>query len=269
MSTIVLFIPLGVEIFAFTLLQSMGMMNAAVGIVLYSLFFEILICPITIMRTFNNLSIKKRSVKATIAINVAFIVASLLLSIIGIYATTVLPEALKNAFEFSETELTNVFTLFGVDLRESGFKFNWSLLIPVAYFVIAFVPDKIKKKRAANKNREEIMKNLSDEDKAMYLEEETKMKKKINIKDILLSLLPLYIAIISVFIARFIVLYWLFCVVWKYGVNFVLKKMLHKKIEAKKVAKDAFEKHQKELPGDKDVVEDIKAIENVTATAGQ
>lgn len=248
---VVLFIPLLLINFAYDILAKAGIYDISVGIILFSLFFEILIIPWTLYKTFSGYKVKNDK-KAIVRHNVIMIVVSILLSLIGIYAAATIPETITAFDGMSSEEITVACTTFGVDMREKGIALNWTLALPMVYVLISTIPSKIRKNRKAKKEREEILKSLSEDDKALYLEEEEKAKqkaKKITVKSVLLNLLPVYSVIICLFISRQIVLYFLMAAMWREIINAILRFALKNKMAV------AQEKAKQRLAAEATVIE--------------
>lgn len=248
---VVLFIPLLLINFAYDILAKAGIYDISVGIILFSLFFEILIIPLTLYKTFSGYKVKNEK-KAIVRHNVIMIVVSILLSLIGIYAAATIPETITAFDGMSSEEITVACTTFGVDMREKGIALNWTLALPMVYVLISTIPSKIRKNRKAKKEREEILKSLSEDDKALYLEEEEKAKqkaKKITVKSVLLNLLPVYSVIICLFISRQIVLYFLMAAMWREIINAILRFALKNKMAV------AQEKAKQRLAAEATVIE--------------
>lgn len=236
----VLFIPLLLINLAYDILAKIGIYDLSAGIVIFSFFFEVLIIPLTIYKTFSGYKVKNEK-KAIIRHNIIMIVISLLLSFIGIYAAATIPDTI-NAFErMNADQITAACTTFGVDMREKGIALNWTLALPVLYVLVSTVPSKIRKNQKAKKEREEILAGLSEKDKALYLEEEAKINrrsKKITVKKVLINLLPVYSIVVCVIISRQIVFYFLMAAIWREIINAVLRLVLKNKMkEAQERAK--------------------------------
>ena len=263
----VMFVMAEVLNFIFDTLQSMGVVNVAIAAIFFSLFYQILLLPLgvrSVVREFKTaektselkrleeeykdsmdnpvllaeyqkkqkeIQAKGKPKKGSGCL-VLFVQIFIIMCMLNVLAYMNICVRVLSALD--ETALSKAYYFWGLNLADAV-KDSWwpSVLLAVFYVAIFWLPDVIKKKIEAKKDRERWLSELSEEDR---LKATTTKEKKDSFSfgmGLLKLVSPAMALYFSVSVPMFFVVYWIANVIWK-AILLYTTKLIYKKFWLKR-----------------------------------
>lgn len=249
--------------FIFNQLNSIGIVNVTLSVILFSLFYQLLFLPFN-MRSSLNAS-KAAALKAELAqlkkeyadrlsdpaieeeykkkqeaitkkgknkikgIGCLFFFVQLSIMMCLLNALAYMKHYVRLFETLSEAEIDKAFSLFGLNIELSPSEAWWpAILLVLLYVAVFFLPGEIKRRIEAKKERAAWLASLSEEERAIAEAE----KGKFDAFNILMGsvryITPIMIVWLSIRVPCFFIVYWIFNVIWK-AILMRLVKLLYEK----------------------------------------
>lgn len=151
----------------------------------------------------------------------------------------------------SDEMMKEAYTFLGMNLLEMGITFTSSLIIPIAYILICFMPSRIRSYKAQKREKEKIKEEMTEEE-LKAVEKDVVKPDPLTIVMKVIGILPLFlIAYFALRVPRFYVLFWMANSLWKTAQLFVAS-IIYKKVVL--VIKEKIkENKEKKIEGDVDI----------------
>ena len=249
--------------FIFDQLNNIGVINVALSVILFSLFYQLLFLPFSIRSGLNAnkaaelkaelaqlekeyanrqndpvaeeeykkkqeaIKEKGKKKKKGVGCLIFFVQLSIMMCLLNTLAY--MKHYVRLFDTLSEAEIEKAFSLFGLNMELRPKDAWWpAILLVLLYVAVFFLPGEIKRRIAAKKEKAAWQASLSEEEKAIVEAE----KGKFDVFTVLMSstryITPIMIVWLSIGVPCFFIVYWIFNVIWK-TILFRTAKFLYRK----------------------------------------
>ena len=251
--------------FIFNQLNNIGIVNVAISIVFFSLFYQLLVLPFSIRRGLqgNKELEKKAALEALqkeyqdklgdeealeefkkkkeellksnekkkkkgvgcLIFSIQFFVMLCMLNVMAY-----IPHYVRLLSAMDKSAVTRAYNLFGLDLRTVTSE-NWwpAILLVILYAAIFFLPGEIKRRKEEKRERKEWVNSLNEEERQIVREEDHKKNGISIMMGITRLISPALIVWLCIKVPCYLVVYWIANTIWK-PIVFRTARFLYRKV---------------------------------------
>ena len=199
----ILSVMFSIMTFIFEVLESIGVANVGVAIIIFSLFIQLCLLPFKIRQGINGRKKVQRNAKLALikeeykgrmddeaavaemkerqkevkdkykepkGVGCLFLILQMIIIILSFTTISHMEAYIPTLMNATEEELIAAYSLFGMNLKESAQESLWpNGLFALCYLILHFVPGMVKQYIAKKKERKIVMEGMTEEEKQEYL----------------------------------------------------------------------------------------------------